>query len=239
MRNQIRSSACTAFCSPALLLAPAPASAQFMSRSLDDPAVGEKYFIEGSGIWGSGRSRQRCDLQRGHSTSSARTSTSSVISGCGSQVQRISRRRCGRHRSISCGSSTSRSDYQQDNDRSPAISSSTASAIASACRSTRLLDWKAFRFGYEYDAFYRSRGFIGFVARREVHRRRLPSCQPAADQREFAHAKAPIPSIGGIGRYYFLPNISVTGELTRHQDPGQHLERLQRRTTSTSISTGQ
>ena len=31
---------------------------------------------------------------------------------------------------------------------------------------------------------------------------------------EFARARAPIPSIGGIGRYYIVPNLSITGELT-------------------------
>ena len=31
---------------------------------------------------------------------------------------------------------------------------------------------------------------------------------------EFAEAKAPIPALGGIGRYYFIPNIAVTGEFT-------------------------
>ena len=31
---------------------------------------------------------------------------------------------------------------------------------------------------------------------------------------EFTHAKAPIPAIGGIFRYYVVSNLSVTGELT-------------------------
>jgi len=31
---------------------------------------------------------------------------------------------------------------------------------------------------------------------------------------EFAHARAPIPSIGGIGRAYIVHNVSITGELT-------------------------
>ena len=31
---------------------------------------------------------------------------------------------------------------------------------------------------------------------------------------EFAHAQAPVPAIGGVGRYYVMPNISITGEVT-------------------------
>ena len=31
---------------------------------------------------------------------------------------------------------------------------------------------------------------------------------------EFARARAPIPAIGGIGRYYVVPNISITAEVT-------------------------
>jgi hypothetical protein len=31
---------------------------------------------------------------------------------------------------------------------------------------------------------------------------------------QFIHARAPIPAIGGIGRFYVVPNISITGEVT-------------------------
>jgi hypothetical protein len=36
---------------------------------------------------------------------------------------------------------------------------------------------------------------------------------------EFAEAKAPIPAIGAIARYYVMPNISITGELTGFKLP--------------------
>src|SRR5688572_2151168 len=76
-----------------------------------------------------------------------------------------------------------------------------------------MIDWKAYRFAYEYDAFYRSRGFIGFVFDLKYTDVKAELASPVIP-REFAHAAAPIPSIGGIGRYYFLPNVSVTGEVT-------------------------
>jgi len=36
---------------------------------------------------------------------------------------------------------------------------------------------------------------------------------------EFAHARAPIPALGGIGRFYVMPNISITGEVTAFKIP--------------------
>src|SRR5206468_6149028 len=36
---------------------------------------------------------------------------------------------------------------------------------------------------------------------------------------EFARARAPIPAIGGIGRYYIVPNVSITGQLTAFKIP--------------------
>jgi hypothetical protein len=36
---------------------------------------------------------------------------------------------------------------------------------------------------------------------------------------EFAHAEAPIPAIGGVGRVYVVPNISITGEVTGFKLP--------------------
>ena len=47
-------------------------------------------------------------------------------------------------------------------------------------------------------------------------RRNTPTSGAAhqPDCREFIHAQAPIPAIGGIARVYVVPNISITGELT-------------------------
>ena len=76
-----------------------------------------------------------------------------------------------------------------------------------------LLDWKAFRFAYEYDFIYRSRGFIGAVIDLKYTDVNA-ELSSAAIAREFTHKRAPVPAIGGIGRYYVLPNISITGEVT-------------------------
>jgi hypothetical protein len=74
------------------------------------------------------------------------------------------------------------------------------------------LDWKAYRFGYEYDFIYRDRGFGGVVVDFKYTDVQATLESPIVN--EFAHARAPIPSIGGIGRFYIFPNLSITGELT-------------------------
>jgi hypothetical protein len=74
------------------------------------------------------------------------------------------------------------------------------------------LDWRAFRFGYQYDFIVKNRGFGGFILEAKYTDVRVELDSPFAQ--EFAHARAPIPAIGGIGRVYVVPNISITGEVT-------------------------
>ena len=74
------------------------------------------------------------------------------------------------------------------------------------------LDWKAHRFTYEYDVVARNWGFVGLLLDAK-YTNVLAALQSPIDD-EFIHAKAPVPSIGGIGRYYIAPNIAITGELS-------------------------
>jgi hypothetical protein len=77
---------------------------------------------------------------------------------------------------------------------------------------TSTLDWKAWRFGYEYDFISRDRGFAGVIAEAKYTDIRATLASPI--DTEFTHARGPIPALGGIVRYYVVPNISVTGEAT-------------------------
>jgi hypothetical protein len=72
--------------------------------------------------------------------------------------------------------------------------------------------WKAYRIGYEYDFIYRDRGFLGFIVDAKVTDARVHLDSPVNS--EFARARAPIPTLGLIGRGYLLPNLAVTGEFT-------------------------
>lgn len=74
------------------------------------------------------------------------------------------------------------------------------------------LDFKAYRYGYEYDFVYTDRGFAGFIVEAKHTDVSVTLASPLST--EFARAKAPVPAIGGIGRVYVLENTSITGELT-------------------------
>jgi hypothetical protein len=74
------------------------------------------------------------------------------------------------------------------------------------------MEWKAYRFGYEWDFVYRDRGFVGVVLEAKYTEVEAELSNVLAT--EFARARAPIPAIGVIGRVYVVPNISITGEFS-------------------------
>jgi hypothetical protein len=73
-------------------------------------------------------------------------------------------------------------------------------------------EWKAWRFGIEYDFIYRDRGFAGFIVEAKYTDLNVQLDSPLVS--EFTHVKAPIPTIGGIGRFYVTDFVAITGELT-------------------------
>lgn len=86
---------------------------------------------------------------------------------------------------------------------------------------TSELRWKAYRFGYEWDFVYRDRGFAGLLLDlkyTDIQATLNANFAGFADT-EFTHARAPIPAIGGIGRAYVTPNISITGEFSMFKLP--------------------
>jgi hypothetical protein len=87
------------------------------------------------------------------------------------------------------------------------------------------LSWKTWHLGYEYDFLYRDRWFVGVVLQAKVTD--IQASLQAPIGTEFARAQAPIPTIGGIGRVYVVPNISITGELLGFKVPEGIDERYQ------------
>jgi hypothetical protein len=79
------------------------------------------------------------------------------------------------------------------------------------------VDWKAYRFTYEYDIVYRDRGFFGILLEAKYTDVRAELLNIINN--EFVHARAPIPALGAIGRIYVAPNISVTGEFSGFRLP--------------------
>jgi hypothetical protein len=95
------------------------------------------------------------------------------------------------------------------------------------------LEFKAYRYGYEYDFVYTDRGFVGFIV--EAKQTDVSVTLTSPFSTEFARAKAPVPAVGGIARVYVLKNTSITGELTgfslswipdsiRENNEGKYLE---------------
>ena len=80
-----------------------------------------------------------------------------------------------------------------------------------------VLDWKTYEFSYEYDFVVKSWGFVGFDLQAKYTDVQVSLASPLAS--EFARARGPIPAIGGVVRYYVVPNVSITGELSGFKIP--------------------
>ena len=77
--------------------------------------------------------------------------------------------------------------------------------------------WRAYRFTYEWDFFYRDRGFVGMIL--EAKYTDVSATLTNVFDTEFVRARAPIPAIGVIGRGYVAPNISITSEFSFFKVP--------------------
>jgi hypothetical protein len=88
---------------------------------------------------------------------------------------------------------------------------------------TTNLKWNAYRFGYEWDFVYKSRGFVGLLLDLKYTDIDATLTSAAVGVAQFTHAQAPIPAIGVVGRGYVVPNISITGEFSAFKLPERAL----------------
>ncbi len=77
--------------------------------------------------------------------------------------------------------------------------------------------FKAWRFGYEYDFLYRDRGFLGVLFDVKYTDVNVGLLSPIGD--EFTKAVAPIPTIGGVGRVYAARNVALNAEVSYFKVP--------------------
>jgi hypothetical protein len=79
---------------------------------------------------------------------------------------------------------------------------------------TSTIDWKAWKFNYEFDFIAKNQWLVGFIleARYNDIRAELTTTSPSIH--EFTQARFPLPALGGVARVYVVPAISITGELT-------------------------
>ena len=192
-----------------LVCVAAPASAQYKPRTISEPATGEKYHIEaGADFW---------------FPTAEMTVSSESLGIQGSQIN--FKRDLGltdqRFRALQLQLRPARShklrfEYvpvtytQSATLNTDLVFNGIRYRLGLPVNST--LDWKTYRFGYEYDFVVKDSGFAGFVLEAKYTDVQVSLASPIAS--EFAHARGPIPAIGGIARYYVVPNISITGEFT-------------------------
>ena len=192
-----------------VLLLAAPASAQFVPRPLTEPSIGEQYHIEASaGFWNPG-----ADMAIESESLGIIGSKIDFKKDLGLQDQRFSSLRI-----VGRPSKKQKLFFQYvpiNYEQSTVLTRNitfNGQLYRIGVPVNSVLNWKAYRFGYEYDAFYRSRGYVGFIVEAKYTDVTARLATPIIN--EFAHARAPIPSIGGVGRIYIAPSIAVTGELT-------------------------
>lgn len=78
---------------------------------------------------------------------------------------------------------------------------------------TSELGWTVLRAGYEFDFFYRSRGFAGVLF--EVRHTQLTAhLSSPLGQSEVVKAEAPLPAIGFVGRFYVIPEVAINVEVS-------------------------
>jgi hypothetical protein len=200
-----------------LLITAGPAVAQYQPRPLDDAPTGESYHIEGAiGMW-----FPTSDLSI--------TSSGFGIGGSDINAQRdlgmpsnqhlpdfeLILRPARRHKlraqyiPIQLQGSTTLTRTLVFNGQSYTVGFPVSST----------LDWHAARFNYEFDFVSNSRGFGGMILEAKYTDVTVQLNMPSFGLTEFARARAPIPALGGIGRFYILPNLAITGEVTAFKLP--------------------
>jgi hypothetical protein len=193
----------------ALAFAAAPASAQFVPRTLNDPATGESYHIEGSaGFWGPAADMNISSESLGISGSNIDFKRDLGLADHRFRELQLVFRPGVKHKL--------RLQYI------PIKFSQSATLTRDITFNGQLyrigfpvnsqLSWKAYRFSYEYDFISKNRGFGGLIL--ETKYTDVEASLQSPILLEYAHVRGPIPAIGGIARFYPVPNISITGELS-------------------------
>ena len=191
-----------------------PASAQYQPRAVNDPATGEKYHIEaGADYWFPSADMVVSSEQLGISGSNIDFKKTLGLTDQKFPVLQLQLRPARSHKF-----------YLQ---YVPAIYTQTTTLAQDIVFNgiryrlgipvNSVLDWKTYQIGYEYDFVVKNSGFVGFILEAKYTNVNVTLSSPFAT--EFAHARGPIPAIGGIARYYVVPNISITGELSGFKIP--------------------
>jgi hypothetical protein len=187
----------------------APAEAQFQPRPLDDPATGEDYHIEGAlGLWFPSTDIHVASEEFGIPGTIIDFKTDLGLQNKWHPAFRLVLRPARRHKF--------RFEFIPVHYESDAILRRTiifnGQRYDFGLPVESIVNWNAYRFAYEFDFISNDRGFGGVVVEAKYIDAMVDLSTPIL--LEFSRARAPVPAIGGIGRFYVVPNISVTGEFS-------------------------
>jgi hypothetical protein len=193
------------------VLLAAPAHAQYKPRPLSDPATGEVYHVEGfAGFW--------------FADASITGSSSNLTVAPGTEIDFVKDLGLQNHaigdlrvavrpiKWVKLRFEYTPISYEQSTVLTKEIIFNGQKYTVNLPVNSSL-DWKAYRFALEGDVVSQDRWFLGFVLDAKYTNVNVELDTPLIP-RQFAEEKAPIPGIGGIGRVYVVPNISVTTEIT-------------------------
>jgi hypothetical protein len=205
----------------ALLVCASPAAAQFGAPRVADPATGEKYHFEVSGVlWkpapegvisSEGLGVPGTDID--------------FVSDLGFLTTRFSEirmvlRPARKHKF--------RADYVPVKYTADATLQRTivfnGIAYTVGIPLSSELKWETWNLFYEYDFVYRDRGFAGLLVGAKYTTVEATISSPI--ETGFSRARGPIPAVGGIGRVYVMPNISITGQVTFFDMPDNVSDRF-------------
>jgi hypothetical protein len=192
-------------------IAASPAYAQYGARRLSDPATGETYHVElGGYFWNPSPDIQ---ITSQALTRDALGTPIDFVTDLGIEKTRFKQLkvvlRPGRKQKLRFEYTPIRYESTGTLKRDVVFNGQRYSISLPVATD---LEWKAYRFVYEYDFVYLDRGFVGMLL--EVKYTDVKAQLSNVLVTEFVSAKAPIPTIGIIGRGYVAPNISITGELS-------------------------
>jgi hypothetical protein len=205
-----------AFLTFTLLLLAAPAHAQYRPRPLNDPATGEVYHIEGfAGFW-----FPKADITGSSSNLTvARGTDIDFKSDLGLEDQRFSTLRVVLRpvRALKLRFEYVPMKYEQETTLPREIIFNGQRFTANLPVQSEL-NWKSYKFSLEADVVHQDRWYLGLVLDAKYTDVDVQLSTPLLPN-QFAREKAPVPGIGGIGRVYVVPNISVTAEVTGFKLP--------------------
>jgi hypothetical protein len=201
-------------CAAIALMLPRAASAQYDAPPLTNDAIGEQYHVELSGsLWNPTFAGIVSSEQFGQAGSNLDFETDLGFAQTRFKDLRIVLRPGRKHR---LRAQYTPIVYTADTVLNRTIVFNNIEFPVALPVSTEF-QWKVWRFGYEYDVIYGSRGFVGLFA--EARYTQFVASLEGLGRSEFTSAKAPLPAVGIAARAYVVRNVALNFEVSGFRVP--------------------